>query len=89
MQSMQAEIRTATFATVQAAEEQSSALKRLMDQSRVDASKTQDMLAQVCADTRVKGLVGTVVHTSSAQGEHMVVRWVKEGGMLLLTWGAC
>jgi hypothetical protein len=44
---MQAEIRKASFAAVRAAEEQSAALKRLMDQSRVDASKTQDMLAQV------------------------------------------
>ena len=44
---MQAEIRNASFAAVRAAEEQSAALKRLMDQSRVDASKTQDMLAQV------------------------------------------
>jgi hypothetical protein len=49
LQAMQLEIRTATFATVRAAEEQSAALKRLMDQSRMDTSKTQEMLAQVCA----------------------------------------
>jgi hypothetical protein len=46
---MQVDIRKASFAAVRAAEEQSAALKRLMDQSRVDASKTQDMLAQVRA----------------------------------------
>eukprot|EP00879_Flechtneria_rotunda_P014696 GHRR01015357.1.p1 GENE.GHRR01015357.1~~GHRR01015357.1.p1 ORF type:complete len:292 (+),score=92.48 GHRR01015357.1:1374-2249(+) len=46
---LQAEIRTATFAAARAAEEQSAQLKRLMDQSRVDASKTQEMLAQVLA----------------------------------------
>lgn len=48
LQAMQLEIRTATFATVRAAEEQSAALKRLMDQSRLDTSKTHEMLAQVC-----------------------------------------
>jgi len=47
LHSIQAEIRVATFAAVSAAEEQSAALKRLMDQSRVDASKTQEMLEQV------------------------------------------
>jgi len=44
---IQAEIRGASFAAVRAAEEQSAQLKRLMDQSRVDATKTQEMLAQV------------------------------------------
>jgi hypothetical protein len=48
LQAMQLEIRTATFANVRAAEEHSAALKRLMDQSRVDTSKTHEMLAQVC-----------------------------------------
>jgi hypothetical protein len=38
----------ATCAAVSPAERQSAALKRLIDQSRVDASKTQEMLAQVC-----------------------------------------
>lgn len=44
---IQQEIRSATFAAVAAAEEQSAALKRLMDQCTVDASKTQEMLQQV------------------------------------------
>ena len=48
LEKLQAEIRAATFAAVSAAEQQSAALKRLIDQSRVDASKTQEMLEQVC-----------------------------------------
>jgi hypothetical protein len=47
LQSIQVEIRSATFTAVRAAEEQSANLKRLMDQSRLDAGKTQEMLAQV------------------------------------------
>lgn len=47
LKEMQQEIRSATFVSVRAAEEQSAQLKRLMDQSRVDASKTQEMLSQV------------------------------------------
>jgi hypothetical protein len=49
LQSIQVDIRSATFTAVRAAEEQSANLKRLMDQSRLDASKTQEMLAQVLA----------------------------------------
>lgn len=45
--SIQADIRGATFAVARAAEKQSAQLKLLMDQSRVDATKTQDMLAEV------------------------------------------
>jgi hypothetical protein len=45
---LQGEIRCAQFAAARAAEEQSAQLKRLMDQSKVDASKTQEMLSQVC-----------------------------------------
>lgn len=44
---IQAEMRTAQFRATRAAEQQSAELKRLIDQSKVDASKTQDMLAQV------------------------------------------
>jgi hypothetical protein len=44
---IQAELRTASFAAARAAEAQSADLKRLIDQSRVDASKTQEMLGQV------------------------------------------
>lgn len=54
---LQTEIRGAQFVAARAAEEQSAQLKRLMDQSRVDASKTQEMLSQVrcaCAG-RVQG----------------------------------
>lgn len=47
LQSIQAEIRTAAFTAVRAAEEQSASLKRLMDQSRVDTNKTHEMLEQV------------------------------------------
>jgi hypothetical protein len=44
---LQGEIRCAQFAAARAAEQQSAQLKRLMDQSKVDASKTQEMLSQV------------------------------------------
>jgi len=47
LKELQCEIRAATFVAVRAAEEQSAALKKLMDQSRVDSTKTQEMLAQV------------------------------------------
>jgi DNA-binding FadR family transcriptional regulator len=47
LSSLQGEIRCAQFAAARAAEEQSAQLKRLMDQSKVDASKTQEMLTQV------------------------------------------
>jgi predicted DsbA family dithiol-disulfide isomerase len=56
LEKLQAEIRAATFAAVSAAEQQSAALKRLIDQSRVDTSKTQEMLEQVCVGGR--GCVG-------------------------------
>lgn len=46
---LQTEIRSAQFVATRAAEQQSAELKRLMDQSRVDASKTHDMIAQVLA----------------------------------------
>ncbi|KAF8062913.1 hypothetical protein HT031_003751 [Scenedesmus sp. PABB004] len=49
LSAIQVDIRAATFCAVRAAEEQSAALKRLMDQSRVDAGKSQEMLAQVLA----------------------------------------
>ncbi|WIA39971.1 hypothetical protein OEZ86_013401 [Tetradesmus obliquus] len=47
LQTLQGEIRCAQFAAARAAEEQACQLKRLMDQSRVDADKTQEMLTQV------------------------------------------
>jgi hypothetical protein len=47
LSSLQGEIRCAQFVAARAAEEQSAQLKRLMDQSKVDASKTQEMLTQV------------------------------------------
>eukprot|EP00775_Hariotina_reticulata_P012538 gene12538-12671_t len=46
LQSLQREIYTATFAAARAAEQQSAQLKRLMDQSKVDSTKTHQMLEQ-------------------------------------------
>jgi hypothetical protein len=40
-------VRAATFTAVRAAEQQSAALKRLMDQSRADSGKTHEMLEQL------------------------------------------
>jgi hypothetical protein len=47
LQSLQREIYTATFAAARAAEQQSAQLKRLMDQGKVDSTKTHEMLEQV------------------------------------------
>lgn len=72
LEAIQAEIRAATFAAVSAAEQQSAALKRLIDQSRVDASKTQEMLEQVGTQPNMQVQASIVKGSNSLRASECV-----------------